>query len=297
MSDAGATEAADKDIPMVHMAGSDGGAVNPALAALVLRLSQVVRTFHQGDATLEVLRGADLDVAAGEIIALTGPSGAGKSTLLHISGLLERPDAGEVEIEGQACSRLSDDARTKLRRHNIGFIYQRHHLLPEFTAEENVTIPQLIAGTAWGEARSRSKEILEWLGLGQRLTHRPGQLSGGEQQRVAIARAVANIPRVLLADEPTGNLDPQTAEDVFAMLVSIARTARIAVVVATHNMELAARMDRVIHFSDGRLLPGFATAVAPPVAPPTEEEALLGGDGGARFAEPDAAAAPSPSAS
>ncbi len=230
----------------------------------IFRLAGIVRTFRQGQDRLEVLRGADLDVQAGEVVALTGPSGAGKSTLLHIGGLLERPDGGEVVVDGSPCSGLGDDARTRMRRHAIGFVYQQHHLLPEFSAEENVALPQLIAGTGAAEARKRSAALLRCLGLGERLRHRPGQLSGGEQQRVAIARAVANVPRVLLADEPTGNLDPHTADEVFAMLVSIARTAGLAAVVATHNLELAARMDRVVHLADGVIRPGFSPGVTHP---------------------------------
>ncbi len=221
----------------------------------VFCLSDVVRRFPQGRSTLEVLRGVSLDVAPGELIALVGPSGAGKSTLLHIAGLLERPDAGEVRLAGTACSRLNDHERTMIRRVEMGFVYQYHHLLPEFSAEENVTLPQLIAGRNKATARQRSQALLEQLGLAARLQHRPGQLSGGEQQRVAIARALANTPRLLLADEPTGNLDPRTAAEVFDMLLGLARSANLAGVIATHNPQLAARMDRTVELREGQLLP------------------------------------------
>lgn len=221
----------------------------------VFCLSDVVRRFPQGRSSLEVLRGVSLDVAPGELIALVGPSGAGKSTLLHIAGLLERPDAGEVRLAGAACSRLNDHERTMIRRVEMGFVYQYHHLLPEFSAEENVTLPQLIAGRNKATARQRSQALLEQLGLAARLQHRPGQLSGGEQQRVAIARALANTPRLLLADEPTGNLDPRTAAEVFDMLLGLARSANLAGVIATHNPQLAARMDRTVELREGQLLP------------------------------------------
>ncbi len=221
----------------------------------LFRLSGVVRRFAQGRSVLEVLRGVDLSIEAGEMVALVGPSGAGKSTLLHIAGLLERPDAGEVVLEGAPCSRLDDGRRTAIRRLQMGFVYQYHHLLPEFSALENVTLPQLIAARGSSAARQRSRALLEQLGLGGRLQHRPGQLSGGEQQRVAIARALANNPRLLLADEPTGNLDPQTAGEVFDMLLTLAREAGLAAVIATHNPQLAARMDRTVELRDGQLLP------------------------------------------
>ncbi|MFO1155117.1 MAG: ABC transporter ATP-binding protein [Rhodospirillales bacterium] len=219
----------------------------------LFRLSGIVRRYAQGRASLEVLRGVDLSVARGELVALVGPSGAGKSTLLHIAGLLERPDGGEVAIDGRACGALDDRARTLIRRLGIGFVYQYHHLLPEFSALENVSLPQLIAGRGRRASDARSGELLAELGLAERLHHRPGQLSGGEQQRVAIARALANAPQLLLADEPTGNLDPHTAEDVFDLLIRLARGAQLAAVIATHNPLLAARMDRTVTLKDGLL--------------------------------------------
>ncbi|MCH9019662.1 MAG: ABC transporter ATP-binding protein, partial [Proteobacteria bacterium] len=204
---------------------------------------------------IEVLRGVSLELSAGEIVALVGPSGAGKSTLLHIAGLLERVDGGMVVIGGEPCGRLSDGERTRLRRERLGFIYQFHHLLPEFSALENVALPQMIAGVKRGPARDRARELLASLGLEERADHRPGQLSGGEQQRVAIARALANGPRVLLADEPTGNLDHATAMGVFDQLVARVRETGVAALVATHNLELAGRMDRVLALQDGTLTP------------------------------------------
>jgi lipoprotein-releasing system ATP-binding protein len=217
-------------------------------------LAGVVRSFRQGRTILHVLRGIDLQAQAGELVALVGPSGSGKSTLLHIAGLLERPDEGEVYLDGEACSRLDDDRRTAIRRTNMGFVYQYHHLLPEFSAEENVVLPQMIAGHSRGRGRRRAGELLGRLGLGDRLHHRPGQLSGGEQQRVAIARALANNPKIVLADEPTGNLDPATAEEVFDLFVALARDAGLAAVIATHNPSLAARMDRTVRLHDGHLI-------------------------------------------
>lgn len=219
--------------------------------AVPLELRGVRRTFHQGSTPLEVLRGADLTVARGEVVALVGPSGSGKSTLLHIAGLLERPDGGEVRVCGDACGTLDDEKRTVLRRERLGFVYQAHHLLPEFSALENLIVPQMIAGRGKGEAAKRGMELLDAMGLAERATHRPGQLSGGEQQRVAIARALANKPAVLLADEPTGNLDPDTAEAVFAQLVELARGHGLAAVIATHNPTLAARMDRTVRLDHG----------------------------------------------
>ena len=218
-----------------------------------LRLESVERSFREGAGRLHVLRGADLEIRPGELVALVGPSGAGKSTLLHISGLLETPDSGEVYIGGMPCGRLDDDARTRVRRTSIGFVYQLHHLLPELSALENVVLPQLIAGLERREAERRASELLAYLGLGGRLDHRPAELSGGEQQRVAIARAVANAPRVILADEPTGNLDPKTAEHVFQTLVQLVRAAGVAALVATHDMHLADRMDRRVTLIDGRV--------------------------------------------
>jgi len=220
----------------------------------VLALSGVTRAFVQGDTRLEVLRGATLALAPGELVALVGPSGAGKSTLLHLAGLLECPDAGEVAIAGVECNQLSDDARTLIRRKRLGFVYQFHHLLPEFSAVENVMLPQMIAGRDRRAARARGQELLDRLGVGPRATHRPGQLSGGEQQRVAIARAVANEPQLLLADEPTGNLDPATAETVFAELARLVRDRGLAALVATHNRALAERMDRTVSLQDGRIV-------------------------------------------
>ncbi len=217
----------------------------------VLELKGVGRTFIQGGQSLVALRETSLSLAAGEAVALVGPSGAGKSTLLTIAGLLEPPDEGEVTILGTACNGLGDRERTALRRRRLGFVYQFHHLLPEFTALENVAMPQLIAGARPAEARQRARDLLGSLGLAARLGHRPAQLSGGEQQRVAVARALANRPAILLADEPTGNLDPRTAEAVMERLLAEARGRNLAALVATHNMHLAARMDRMIH-----LLPG-----------------------------------------
>jgi lipoprotein-releasing system ATP-binding protein len=217
----------------------------------VVYLHAVERRYHQGDAVLEVLKGAELGVWPGQSVALVAPSGSGKSTLLHIAGLLEHPDAGEVYFDGAATSTMSDSERTRIRRAAIGFVYQAHYLLPEFSALENVMMPQMIRGLSRGEARRRATELLSYLGLKDRLTHRPAQLSGGEQQRVAIARAVANAPRLLLADEPTGNLDPRTSDHVFEALSQLIRASGLTVVLATHNMELAARMDRRVAIRDG----------------------------------------------
>jgi lipoprotein-releasing system ATP-binding protein len=219
-----------------------------------LRLDAVRRSFAQGKDTLHVLNGADLAVQPGEIVALVGPSGAGKSTLLQIAGLLERPDEGEVWVAGEACGKLGDDRRTALRRSHLGFVYQYHHLLPEFSAIENVVLPQMIAGKSKGKAVERGLELLSRMGLKTRAEHRPGQLSGGEQQRVAICRALANNPKVLLADEPTGNLDPHTADGVFHELIGLVRSSGVAALIATHNPELAARMDRVVRLQDGVLV-------------------------------------------
>jgi lipoprotein-releasing system ATP-binding protein len=220
-----------------------------------LSLDGIRRTFQQGDVRLEVLRGASVEVAAGEAVALVGPSGAGKSTLLHIAGLLERADAGTVAIDGVSCGKISEAERTRLRRGKIGFVYQFHHLLPEFTALENVVLPQRIAGRPTAEAKARATDLLQRLGLGARLSHRPARLSGGEQQRVAIARAVANEPVLLLADEPTGNLDQKTAAAVFEQLMQLARGHRLAALIATHNDQLARRMDRIVRLEEGRLVP------------------------------------------
>lgn len=221
--------------------------------APVLRLEGVRRVFAQGSAKLSVLQGIDLPLMPGTIAALVGPSGTGKSTLLHIAGLLERPSAGEVVIDGRACGALGDNERTRLRRERIGFVYQFHHLLPDFTALENVAMPSLIAGSSRREAKARAQALLARLGLEARVTHRPARLSGGEQQRVAIARALANGPRLLLADEPTGNLDPHTADEVFSMLLEVVRATGTAALIATHNTDLAARMDESYLLTEGRL--------------------------------------------
>lgn len=221
----------------------------------IFRLTAIVRKFRQGRGELRVLRDINLNVTRGEIIALVGPSGSGKSTLLHIAGLLERPDAGEVHLNGDPCGGLNDEQRTRLRRLHFGFVYQYHHLLPEFSAIENVILPQLIAGKSPAQAKERSRELLTQLGLAEREAHRPGQLSGGEQQRVAIARALANRPKVVLADEPTGNLDPETAEGVFDMLLTLARTVGLTAIIATHNPALAERMDRTVRLQGGVLIP------------------------------------------
>jgi lipoprotein-releasing system ATP-binding protein len=217
----------------------------------ILFLHQITRRFRQGDATLDILKGAELAVWAGQSVALVAPSGAGKSTLLHIAGLLEHPDGGEVYIDAVATSHMTDIQRTRIRRADIGFVYQFHHLLPEFSALENVMLPQMIRGLGVREARLRATELLSYLGLKERLTHRPAELSGGEQQRVAIARAVANAPRILLADEPTGNLDVRTAERVFATLGQLVRASGLAAIVATHNLDIAAQMDRRVTIRDG----------------------------------------------
>jgi lipoprotein-releasing system ATP-binding protein len=221
------------------------------VAEPILALDGVVRRFRQGDAVLEVLHGVTLALYPGELVALVGPSGAGKSTLLHIAGLLERPDAGEVRIEGIACGAMGEAARTELRRRALGFVYQYHHLLGEFSALENVEIPQLIAGVGTGAARARANELLGMVGLSARASHRPAALSGGEQQRVALVRALANRPKVLLADEPTGNLDHATAFSVFQHLIDIVRASGLAALIATHNLELAGRMDRILTLRDG----------------------------------------------
>jgi lipoprotein-releasing system ATP-binding protein len=216
-----------------------------------LELRQVLRTYRQGGNALEVLRGASLAIRPGEIVALVGPSGAGKSTLLHTAGLLERPDGGEVLIDGSACGDLGDSERTALRRAHLGFVYQFHHLLPEFSALENIMLPQMIAGLARSEARQRATALLRMVGLEARATHRPARLSGGEQQRVAIVRALANAPRVMLGDEPTGNLDQHTAAEVTNALLEIVRGTGLAALIATHNLDLARRLDRVLVLEDG----------------------------------------------
>ncbi len=224
------------------------------MAAPALRLAKVERRYNQAGNPLEILRGADFSLWAGQSVALIAPSGVGKSTLLHVAGLLEQPDGGEVFVAGEATSAMSDDARTAIRRGEIGFVYQFHHLLPEFSALENIMLPQMIAGLSRREARERAWQLLHYLGLSGRGEHRPPELSGGEQQRVAIARAVANNPGILLADEPTGNLDPKTAHHVFEALGALIRATGLATLVATHNMELAARMDRRVTLNEGRVV-------------------------------------------
>jgi lipoprotein-releasing system ATP-binding protein len=216
-----------------------------------LRLEGINRTFHQAGSSLEVLHSVSLAIRPGEMVALVGPSGAGKSTLLQIAGLLEKPDAGDVLIDGTASLRLRDGARSALRRETIGFVYQFHHLLPEFSALENIALPQMIAGRAKSAAKARARELLDAVGVGQRADHRPARLSGGEQQRVAIARALANAPSILLADEPTGNLDPDTADGVFEVLATLARESGLASLIATHNTLLADRMDRILRLEHG----------------------------------------------
>ena len=219
----------------------------------ILSLRGVMRTYPTAQGGLTVLKGVDLEVMPGEVVGLIGPSGSGKSSLLHAAGLLERPTSGQVLIDGEDVGGLDERARTRLRLHRIGFVYQFHHLLPEFDALDNVALPMRIAGVREGEARRRATEQLTALGLGQRITHQPAQLSGGEQQRVAIARALANSPRLLLADEPTGNLDPVTSQAVFEALRELAKTTGVAALIATHNMELAGHMDRVFALKDGHL--------------------------------------------
>ncbi|HEX5380017.1 MAG TPA: ABC transporter ATP-binding protein [Phenylobacterium sp.] len=219
----------------------------------VLAIRGLKRTYRSGDRDLPVLTGVDLDLAPGEIVGLVGPSGSGKSSLLHAAGLLERPTDGQILIEERDCSKLTDRQRTRVRLSTIGFVYQAHHLLPEFTALDNVALPQMIAGRSRQAARARAAELLTQLGLGERMNHQPAQMSGGEQQRVAIARALANKPRLLLADEPTGNLDPTTSASVFANLYELARKEGVAALVATHNFELARHMDRVLALKNGKL--------------------------------------------
>ena len=218
-----------------------------------LEMRGVRKVFRQAAVELAVLNGVDLALEPGEIVALVGPSGAGKSTMLHVAGLLERPDGGTVLIEQRDCGALSDDHRTMLRRRALGFVYQFHHLLPEFSALENVMLPQMIAGVARAAARRKAEALLGRVGLAERLTHRPARLSGGEQQRVAIVRALANDPKILLADEPTGNLDHTTAASVMDTLIEIVRAQGLAALIATHNLELAGRLDRIIALEDGRL--------------------------------------------
>jgi lipoprotein-releasing system ATP-binding protein len=246
-----AAQAASAEKP----AEAPSGALKGAARKSALALEGVARVYRTGSGPLQVLKDASLAVAVGEMVALVAPSGAGKSTLLHIAGLLEHPDAGEVFIGGQAASTLNDDGRTALRRRQIGFVYQFHHLLPEFSALENLVLPQMIAGLTRKEAERRGHELLAYLRIEERASHRPAELSGGEQQRVAIARAVVNAPRVLLADEPTGNLDPKTAEHVFAALKVLVRESGLAALIATHNYALAAEMDCTVTIADGAIVP------------------------------------------
>jgi lipoprotein-releasing system ATP-binding protein len=221
----------------------------------VIELKKVERHYEQGSRKLTILNDANFSLKAGEMVALVAPSGAGKSTLLHTAGLLERPDAGDVFLNGRACGRLSDDERTAIRRNDVGFVYQFHHLLPEFSALENVMMPQLVKGLSPKQASERAEQLLDYMKIGKRAQHRPSELSGGEQQRVAIARAVANAPLVLLADEPTGNLDPVTASYVFDALSALVRQSGLAALIATHNHELAARMDRRVTLAEGKIVP------------------------------------------
>ncbi|HTD00247.1 MAG TPA: ABC transporter ATP-binding protein [Bradyrhizobium sp.] len=230
------------------------GEVAEAQDVPVVYLHEIKRQYMQGDVPLVILDGAKLALWAGQSVALVAPSGSGKSTLLHIAGLLESPDDGEVYVAGAPTSQLSDIERTQIRRNDIGFVYQSHRLLPEFSALENVMLPQMIRGLKRSETIKRSTEILAYLGLADRIKHRPAELSGGEQQRVAIARAVANAPRALLADEPTGNLDPNTADHVFQALMQLVKATNVAMLIATHNMALAGRMDRRVSIVDGHIV-------------------------------------------
>lgn len=231
--------------------------MNDTAPAPALHLAGIDKTYNRGRRNaVQVLTGADVTVAPGEMVALVAPSGAGKSTLLHIAGLLDTPDAGRVAIDGADLTGLPDRRRTRIRRRDVGFVYQFHHLLPEFSALENVMLPQLANGVLRGAAAARAADLLGRVGLEARADHRPGALSGGEQQRVAFCRALANAPKLLLADEPTGNLDPETSERVFGVLAALVRDAGLAALIATHNMGLAARMDRVLRLEQGRVVPG-----------------------------------------
>lgn len=226
----------------------NSSSIKPALS-----LRGITRTYKTGQGGLTVLKGVDLDIMPGEVVGLIGPSGSGKSSLLHAAGLLERPTSGQVLIDGEDMGRMDERARTRFRLTRIGFVYQFHHLLPEFDARDNVALPLRIAGFGQAEARQKAETMLTDLGLGERFTHQPAQLSGGEQQRVAIARSLANSPRLLLADEPTGNLDPTNSHAVFQSLRNLAKTTGVAALIATHNMELAGHMDRVFALKDGHL--------------------------------------------
>jgi lipoprotein-releasing system ATP-binding protein len=223
------------------------------LSDIVLEIQDLRRTYHTGQGALEVLKGAALTVREGQVVGLVGPSGSGKSSLLHAAGLLEHPTGGQILIDGRDCGTLGDAARTRLRLYGIGFVYQFHHLLPEFTALDNVALPMMMAGAGKRAARRRAGELLEQLGLAGRLHHQPAQLSGGEAQRVAVARALANQPRLLLADEPTGNLDPATSQTVFAALHELVRSSGVAALIATHNLGMTQHMDKVMEVKDGRL--------------------------------------------
>ncbi|MGF1649148.1 MAG: ABC transporter ATP-binding protein [Hyphomicrobiaceae bacterium] len=237
----------------------------------VLSLIGLERTFRQGEREIRVLAGATAHLMPGEAVALVGPSGAGKSTLLQAAGLLETPDAGAILINGRDCARMADDERTRVRRRDMGFVYQFHQLLPEFSAVENVMLPQLIRGTPHRAARARATELLAGLGLAQRLDHRPPELSGGEQQRTAIARALANRPHILLADEPTGNLDPSTSERVFSDLMAMIERTGVAALIATHNMDLARRMHRVLRLNRGILEDVTGSLIGQPANSPVDQ--------------------------
>lgn len=227
---------------------------NEVIKQPVLELKNIKRWFGKAETRVDVLKGVDLTVHAGEIVALVGPSGSGKSTLLQIAGLLDTPSGGDIYIAGQKASKATDRKRTKLRQNYMGFVYQSHLLLPDFTALENVMIPQMLAGVEHKAAAAKASDLLEKVGLGHRLTHRSGQLSGGEQQRVAIARSLANDPKLLLADEPTGNLDPHTADEVFKLFLTLVRETGLSAIIATHNPELAAKMDRRVTVRDGQIV-------------------------------------------
>jgi lipoprotein-releasing system ATP-binding protein len=239
------------------------------MSEAALELRGIIRTYRQAGASLPVLRGATLALRPGEIVALVGPSGAGKSTLLHTAGLLERPDGGEVRLGGRDCAGMSDIQRTTMRRAQLGFVYQFHHLLPEFSALENIMLPQMIAGVARRTARARAEELLALVGLEARASHRPARLSGGEQQRVALVRALANAPRVLLGDEPTGNLDIHTADEVTSALIDLVRSTGLAALIATHNLDLARRMDRILSLEEGLVVEATS---------PSPREAARGND-------------------
>lgn len=220
----------------------------------ILHISAIERTYGKGEHALTVLKDAELAIPRGQMVALVAPSGTGKSTLLHSAGLLERPDKGDVIINGNSTAKMDDKNRTSIRRTEIGFVYQFHHLLPEFSAEENLMVPQMISGYSRETSRERARELLDYMKIGHRGKHRPSELSGGEQQRVAIARAVANAPSLMLADEPTGNLDPETADHVFSMLQSLVRQTGLSALIATHNHELAAKMDRTVTLDNGQVI-------------------------------------------